>query len=107
MRSSVRLLPVLAAPRLGGDRSERGGSLDAEDEGQGGVREETGNIKYICICKGNCFKKIYFSLQDPSDSADFCPDMSVRQTMLFHAFLREPGTHARSRDTKGRVGAYA
>ncbi len=35
--------------------------------------------------------------------AEFSPDMSVRQTMLFHAFLREPGTHARSRDTKGRV----
>lgn len=34
---------------------------------------------------------------------DFAPDMSVRQTMLFHAFLREPGTHARARDTKGRV----
>ena len=33
----------------------------------------------------------------------FSPDMSVRQTMLFHAFLREPGTHTRSRDTKGRV----
>lgn len=34
---------------------------------------------------------------------NFSADMSVRQTMLFHAFLREPGTHARSRDTKGRV----
>jgi hypothetical protein len=33
----------------------------------------------------------------------FCPDMSVRQTMLFHSFLREPGTHARARDAKGRV----
>ena len=33
----------------------------------------------------------------------FSPDMSVRQTMLFHAFLREPGTHTRARDTKGRV----
>ena len=31
--------------------------------------------------------------------------MSVRQTMLFHAFLREPGTHARARDTKGRINA--
>ena len=36
---------------------------------------------------------------------NFTPDMSVRQTMLFHAFLREPGTHARSRDTKGRINA--
>ena len=34
---------------------------------------------------------------------NFSSDMSVRQTMLFHAFLREPGTHARARDTKGRV----
>ena len=31
----------------------------------------------------------------------FTPDMSVRQTMLFHAFLREPGSHSRARDTKG------
>ena len=31
--------------------------------------------------------------------------MSVRQTMLFHAFLREPGSHSRARDTKGRVKA--
>lgn len=34
---------------------------------------------------------------------NFSPDMSVRQTMLFHSFLREPGSHVRSRDTKGRV----
>ena len=27
----------------------------------------------------------------------FTPDMSVRQTMLFHAFLREPGSHSRAR----------
>lgn len=33
----------------------------------------------------------------------FGADMSVRQTMLFHSFLREPGAHARSRDAKGRV----
>ena len=33
----------------------------------------------------------------------FGADMSVRQTMLFHSFLREPGTHARSRDARGRV----
>ncbi len=33
----------------------------------------------------------------------FSPDMSVRQTMLFHSFLREPGTHSRARDAKGRV----
>ena len=26
---------------------------------------------------------------------NFAPDMSVRQTMLFHAFLREPGSHSR------------
>ena len=25
--------------------------------------------------------------------------------MLFHAFLREPGTHTRARDTKGRINA--
>jgi ABC-type multidrug transport system ATPase subunit len=37
------------------------------------------------------------------DADFYAHDMSVRQTMLFHAFLREPGTHARSRDTKGRV----
>jgi ABC-type multidrug transport system ATPase subunit len=36
---------------------------------------------------------------------NFAPDMSVRQTMLFHAFLREPGTHSRARDTKGRISA--
>ena len=33
----------------------------------------------------------------------FGADMSVRQTMLFHSFLREPGSHARARDAKGRV----
>ena len=33
----------------------------------------------------------------------FGADMSVRQTMLFHSFLREPGTHSRARDAKGRV----
>merc|ERR1719362_2207415 len=52
---------------------------------------------------------------DPSRLADrvalverdisFTPDMSVRQTMLFHAFLREPGTLTRGRDTKGRINA--
>ena len=31
--------------------------------------------------------------------------MSVRQTMLFHAFLREPGSHSRARDTQGRINA--
>ncbi|CAB4062302.1 unnamed protein product [Lepeophtheirus salmonis] len=31
--------------------------------------------------------------------------MSVRQTMLFHSFLREPGTHTRNNDTKGRINA--
>lgn len=36
---------------------------------------------------------------------NFAPDMSVRQTMLFHAFLREPGSHSRARDTKGRINA--
>lgn len=36
---------------------------------------------------------------------EFAPDMSVRQTMLFHAFLREPGSHSRARDTKGRINA--
>eukprot|EP00096_Caligus_rogercresseyi_P011213 TRINITY_DN4346_c0_g1_i1.p1 TRINITY_DN4346_c0_g1~~TRINITY_DN4346_c0_g1_i1.p1 ORF type:complete len:975 (+),score=241.06 TRINITY_DN4346_c0_g1_i1:188-3112(+) len=36
---------------------------------------------------------------------NFSPDMSVRQTMLFHSFLREPGAHTRSMDTKGRINA--
>ena len=36
---------------------------------------------------------------------DFTPDMSVRQTLLFHSFLREPGTLTRGRDTKGRINA--
>ncbi|XP_040564085.1 ATP-binding cassette sub-family G member 8 [Lepeophtheirus salmonis] len=36
---------------------------------------------------------------------NFSPDMSVRQTMLFHSFLREPGTHTRNNDTKGRINA--
>ena len=37
-----------------------------------------------------------------SDTA-FTPDMSVRQTILFHSLMREPGTLTRGRDTKGRV----
>ena len=36
---------------------------------------------------------------------EFSPDMSVRQTLLFHSFLREPGTLTRARDTKGRINA--
>ncbi|XP_023342184.1 ATP-binding cassette sub-family G member 8 [Eurytemora carolleeae] len=36
---------------------------------------------------------------------EFTPDMSVRQTLLFHSFLREPGTLTRGRDTKGRINA--
>jgi ABC-type multidrug transport system ATPase subunit len=35
----------------------------------------------------------------------FSPDMSVRQTLLFHSFMREPGTLMRSRDNKGRIDA--
>ena len=35
----------------------------------------------------------------------FTEDMSVRQTLLFHSFLREPGTLTRGRDTKGRINA--
>ena len=35
----------------------------------------------------------------------FTQDMSVRQTLLFHSFLREPGTLTRARDTKGRINA--
>ncbi len=35
----------------------------------------------------------------------FTDDMSVRQTLLFHSFLREPGTLTRGRDTKGRINA--
>jgi len=52
---------------------------------------------------------------DPSRLADrvalverdisFTPDMSVRQTLLFHSLMREPGTLTRGRDTKGRINA--
>jgi len=35
----------------------------------------------------------------------FTPDMSVRQTLLFHSLMREPGTLTRGRDTKGRINA--
>ena len=35
----------------------------------------------------------------------FSPDMSVRQTLLFHSFMREPGTLVRRRDNKGRIDA--
>ena len=35
----------------------------------------------------------------------FTEDMSVRLTLLFHSFLREPGTLTRGRDTKGRINA--
>jgi len=35
----------------------------------------------------------------------FSPDMSVRQTLLFHSFMREPGTLLRRRDNKGRIDA--
>ena len=34
---------------------------------------------------------------------NFTTDMSVRQTILFHSLMREPGTLTRGRDTKGRV----
>lgn len=35
----------------------------------------------------------------------FSQEMSVRQTMLFHAFMREPGVGSRARDSKGRINA--
>ena len=34
---------------------------------------------------------------------NFCPDMSVRQTMLLHAFFRESGDPNRVRMVKARV----
>ena len=34
----------------------------------------------------------------------FSPNMSVRQTMLFHAFLQEPGHAARGHNIKQKVG---
>ena len=43
--------------------------------------------------------RVAFVEQDVS----FTPDMSVRQTLLFHSFMREPGTLTRGRDNKGRV----
>ena len=36
---------------------------------------------------------------------NFTMDMSVRQTILFHSLMREPGTLTRGRDTKGRIDA--
>ena len=36
---------------------------------------------------------------------NFTTDMSVRQTILFHSLMREPGTLTRGRDTKGRIDA--
>lgn len=33
----------------------------------------------------------------------WCPDMTVRQTLLFSALLQAPGRPARNFDTKGRV----
>lgn len=33
----------------------------------------------------------------------WCPDMTVRQTLLFTALLQAPGRPARNFDTKGRV----
>ena len=35
----------------------------------------------------------------------FCGQMSVRQTLLFHAFLQEPGHVARCFNTKNKVNA--
>ncbi|KAF2357532.1 ABC transporter-like [Trinorchestia longiramus] len=35
----------------------------------------------------------------------FCPDTSVRQTLLLHAFLRESGDPARGRNVKARINA--
>ena len=37
---------------------------------------------------------------------NFTTDMSVRQTILFHSLMREPGTLTRGRDTKGRVSVF-
>jgi len=45
--------------------------------------------------------RVAFVEQDVS----FTPDMSVRQTLLFHSFMREPGTLTRGRDNKGRINA--
>ena len=49
------------------------------------------------------FELIFVIIQTLSFSFVF--NLQVRQTMLFHAFLREPGTHTRARDTKGRINA--
>ena len=38
---------------------------------------------------------------------NFTTDMSVRQTILFHSLMREPGTLTRGRDTKGRVSVLS
>ena len=43
--------------------------------------------------------RVAFVEQDVS----FTPDMSVRQTVLFHDGMRQPGTSTRGRDNKGRV----
>ncbi|XP_043227809.1 ATP-binding cassette sub-family G member 8-like [Amphibalanus amphitrite] len=39
------------------------------------------------------------------ENCDFSPNMSVRQTMLFHAFLQEPGDVARGFNVKQKINA--
>ncbi|XP_042216741.1 ABC transporter G family member 51-like [Homarus americanus] len=34
---------------------------------------------------------------------NFCPDMSVRQTLLLHSFFRSSGDHSRVREVKARI----
>ncbi len=56
-------------------------------------------VNGVSVTTSRLRDRVAYVRQDNS----FSPDMSVRQTMLFYAFLREPGTTTRRRDTKGRV----
>ena len=51
-----------------------------------------------------CFSVSPSRLEDRVSLVDkninFTSDMSVRQTILFHSLMREPGTLTRGRDTK-------
>ncbi|XP_076064868.1 ATP-binding cassette sub-family G member 8 [Oratosquilla oratoria] len=66
-----------------------------------------GRLRGDFILNGNHVKphKIASRSVYVQQDVNFCPDMSVRQTMLLHSFLREPGDATRIRNVKARINA--
>ncbi|CAG0900354.1 unnamed protein product [Darwinula stevensoni] len=73
--------------------------------GTGGFWNRAGGLRGEIIVNGSHLqaRKLRHRVAYVQQNQDFQPNMSVRQTLLFHAFLREPGNAARDTDTKGRV----